>query len=79
MTKSRSERYLHTDSYCPEDLRSGGPTPLHRATDEKPCGERHPLPCALDEDCPVPVRYFDGRYSSELIVESYQEAEEACR
>jgi len=40
-------------------------------TDEKrkPCGEYHPLPCGLDEWCPVPVEYHDVERSNEQIVE----------
>jgi len=27
---------------------------------ERACGDVHPLPCGLDEDCVIPVKYFDG-------------------
>lgn len=41
-------------------------------TDERPCGEIHPLPCGLDEDCPVPADYFDVELDSDEIVETWR-------
>jgi hypothetical protein len=37
----------------------------------KPCGGAHPLPCGLDEDCAVPVDYFDAEKDSKEIWEAY--------
>jgi hypothetical protein len=34
----------------------------------KPCGEFHPLPCGLDEVCPVPVEYHDVEASDAEVV-----------
>ncbi len=28
-------------------------------SDQKPCGNYHPLPCGLDKACPVPSEYCD--------------------
>lgn len=36
---------------------------------EKPCGENHPLPCGLDEWCPVSSEYFSVVKSDEEICE----------
>jgi hypothetical protein len=41
-------------------------------SDERPCGEIHPLPCGLDEVCPVPVDYFDAELESVEIVKQWQ-------
>jgi hypothetical protein len=37
----------------------------------KPCGEHHPLPCGLDEACPVPVDYHDVDWSNERVVDAW--------
>jgi len=35
----------------------------------KPCEEYHPLPCGLDEDCEVPIAYYDsGKNSQEIYL-----------
>lgn len=40
----------------------------------KPCGEYHPLPCALDRACPVPVEYvaIGGEDESQAAVDKWQ-------
>mgnify|MGYP007131733923 CR=1 FL=1 len=42
-------------------------------TDPKPCGNYHPLPCGLDVDCEVSVKYFEPEKTSEEIYEEYNE------
>jgi len=37
----------------------------------EPCGEAHPLPCGLDEACPVPAEYFDAQQSNEKTWSRY--------
>lgn len=39
----------------------------------RPCGNYHPLPCGLDEDCIVPVEYFNADMGSEEIYEEFAE------
>lgn len=43
------------------------------ADDYKPCGNYHPLPCGLDVECKVPVKYFDVELTDEEIWENYNE------
>ena len=43
-------------------------------TEPKPCEKYHPLPCGLDVDCEVTVKYFDPQKSNEEIWKDYQEA-----
>jgi hypothetical protein len=46
-------------------------------TDEarKPCGEYHPLPCGMDEWCPVPPEYtqVNAENESQAAYDSWQE------
>lgn len=39
---------------------------------QKPCGEHHPLPCGLDEACPVPVAYYEAYADNRTAVEAYR-------
>lgn len=41
-------------------------------SDQRPCEKIHPLPCGLDEECPVPVDYFDVELDSDEIVEKWR-------
>jgi len=43
-------------------------------TDLQPCGVFHPLPCALDADCPVPIQFYQPDEDSEEIYERYTQA-----
>jgi len=40
----------------------------------KPCGYYHPLPCGLDVECEVPVKYFEVDRSSREIWRSYEQS-----
>lgn len=40
----------------------------------KPCEKYHPLPCGLDVDCEVPIRYFESEKTNEEIWNDYREA-----
>jgi len=42
-------------------------------SDKKPCGEFHPLPCGLDVECPVPMRYFEAEQSNEETVARWEQ------
>lgn len=39
----------------------------------QPCDNYHPLPCGLDEDCPVPSDFFNADMSSREIYEEWIE------
>jgi len=42
---------------------------MTNVTDPKPCGNYHPLPCALDVECEVAVKYFEPDKTDEEIYE----------
>jgi len=42
--------------------------------EERPCGRIHPLPCGLDRECEVPVKYFDAGQSDETIWVRYRDS-----
>ena len=39
----------------------------------KPCGAYHSLPCGLDVECRVPVKFYDATLSNEQVWEDFND------